>query len=457
MNLNKNCCSWNKSREAQKENGEKIVALNCIFRKLAKFGIGLAAVAALSLAGCGGGGASSASTTSVSATDVIGTWKMMTYDSGDVSSYQITLVVDASTYTYVIPVSTPGQSACTEYGTWSLSGNNLITTPIAGSTCGNSSSTEPLAVSGSTMSIGSAANGIQVFQKQAANSVTGNALVGSWKMMAASNTAGTAVNPQYTSNYIVIFNTSTYSVSYPTCSETGSWSVSGSTLSFATSAGSTCGSPATYTLSSSLNNQLLTLMGTGIQIWQKQASSSPTYTLSGAVSGATLAGVTLNLTGAATASTTSDANGNYSFASLANGNYTVTPSKAGYTFSPTTNTVTISGANATVSNFVSTTALTYSISSATGSMATAREAHAATLLPNGKLLVTGGVNSATLASAELYDPATGSFSATGIMATARGYHTATLLPNGKVLVTGGASGEGRTLARNCSPEILEPS
>ena len=73
---------------------------------------------------------------------------------------------------------------------------------------------------------------------------------------------------------------------------------------------------------------------------------------------------------------------------------------------------------------------------ATGSMATARCLHTATLLPNGKVLVAGGVDG-VLSSAELYDPASGTWSATGSMGTARDYHTATLLPNGQVLVAGG--------------------
>src|SRR5207237_7090282 len=77
--------------------------------------------------------------------------------------------------------------------------------------------------------------------------------------------------------------------------------------------------------------------------------------------------------------------------------------------------------------------------SATGSLNAARAIDTATLLPNGKVLVAGGMNgfNSFIASAELYDPASGSWSATGTLNTARGAHTATLLPNGKVLVAGG--------------------
>ena len=72
----------------------------------------------------------------------------------------------------------------------------------------------------------------------------------------------------------------------------------------------------------------------------------------------------------------------------------------------------------------------------TGPMSVGRFGHTATLLPNGKVLVAGGY----IASAELYDPASGTWTNTGSMSTARAGHTATLLPNGKVLVAGGVLG-----------------
>ena len=90
----------------------------------------------------------------------------------------------------------------------------------------------------------------------------------------------------------------------------------------------------------------------------------------------------------------------------------------------------------------------------TGSLATARYYHTATLLPNGKVLVAGGCNgSGSLASAELYDPASGTWTATGSLATARVDHTATLLPNGKVLVAGGFDSSGYL----ASAELYDPA
>jgi hypothetical protein len=78
---------------------------------------------------------------------------------------------------------------------------------------------------------------------------------------------------------------------------------------------------------------------------------------------------------------------------------------------------------------------------ATGSLNSSRYQHAATLLSDGTVLFSGGIDStgATLASSELYNPATGQFTPTSNLATARYAHTATLLNDGTVLITGGAT------------------
>ena len=98
---------------------------------------------------------------------------------------------------------------------------------------------------------------------------------------------------------------------------------------------------------------------------------------------------------------------------------------------------------------------------ATGPLTTPRSSHTATLLGNGQVLVTGGLSGSALSSAlntaELY--ASGSFKAPGWPATARSYHTATLLGGGsskpgKVLVVGGFEGSGAALA---SAELFNPA
>jgi WD40 repeat protein len=91
----------------------------------------------------------------------------------------------------------------------------------------------------------------------------------------------------------------------------------------------------------------------------------------------------------------------------------------------------------------------------TGSMAEARFnlGHAATLLPDGSVLVAGGGGDGMLTFAELYDPASGSWTATPRMTETRIGHTATLLPDGTVLVAGGFNGLALTLA---SAELYIP-
>jgi hypothetical protein len=93
--------------------------------------------------------------------------------------------------------------------------------------------------------------------------------------------------------------------------------------------------------------------------------------------------------------------------------------------------------------------------SPTGSMSTFRDNHTATLLQDGRVLVVGGGGEgyASVTSAELYDPARGTFSRTGSMKSGRWLHTATLLQDGRVLITGGKAPDDKTYA---SAEVYDP-
>ncbi len=91
-----------------------------------------------------------------------------------------------------------------------------------------------------------------------------------------------------------------------------------------------------------------------------------------------------------------------------------------------------------------------------GHMASVRTDATGTLLPNGKVLITGGINgSAALASADVYDPATDSFSPTAnAMSSPRVNQTATLLANGTVLI---AAGNNASSEAQATADIYDPS
>ncbi|MBL0171338.1 MAG: hypothetical protein IPP90_11500 [Gemmatimonadaceae bacterium] len=95
----------------------------------------------------------------------------------------------------------------------------------------------------------------------------------------------------------------------------------------------------------------------------------------------------------------------------------------------------------------------------TGSLVAARAGHVAVLLGNGKVLIAGGVGPSWtfLSSAELYDPATGRFSPTGSLTVARESHIAVRLQDGRVLIAGGHRGRRADIILYASAETYNPA
>jgi len=154
-----------------------------------------------------------------------------------------------------------------------------------------------------------------------------------------------------------------------------------------------------------------------------------TYSISGQVTsnGSGLSGVTMSLTGASSATTITDASGNYTFTGLDNGSYTITPSRTGFTVSPTSSPRTVSGADIPAVNFTATPvpAVTYSIS--------------------GQVTSNGfGLSGVTMAL-------TGASSATTVT-DASGNYTFTGLDNGSFTIT--PSRTGFTFGPTSSPQTV---
>jgi N-acetylneuraminic acid mutarotase len=94
----------------------------------------------------------------------------------------------------------------------------------------------------------------------------------------------------------------------------------------------------------------------------------------------------------------------------------------------------------------------------TGSMNAARTGHAAVVLPDSRVLVTGGEGGSvgTLASAEIWDPHGQTWSYVSDMGEPRTDHTATLLGDGRVLVVGGRRTAEANIVTLASAEVWDP-
>ena len=94
----------------------------------------------------------------------------------------------------------------------------------------------------------------------------------------------------------------------------------------------------------------------------------------------------------------------------------------------------------------------------TNEMTVARSGHIAVMLDTGKVLIAGGTGEGWtfLETAEIYDPETSTFTLTGNMTVPRESHTGNLLLNGKVLITGGHQGKRGDIVIYASAELYDP-
>jgi hypothetical protein len=147
-------------------------------------------------------------------------------------------------------------------------------------------------------------------------------------------------------------------------------------------------------------NQTVTVSGADVTGVNFTANPIPTYSISGAVSPLPNGpGTTLTLSGSGSGTQTADASGNFSFSGLPNGTYTVTPSKTGFVFTPTSQTVAVNNANVPNVNFTVSPIPTYSISGTVGPIANG---------PGTTLVLSGGANTSMTADAS------GNFSFSGL-------------------------------------------
>jgi len=115
-----------------------------------------------------------------------------------------------------------------------------------------------------------------------------------------------------------------------------------------------------------------------------------TYSISGSVtsSGTGKQGISVALSGVATATTSTDSSGNYTFSGLTNGDYTVTPTAiTGYNCSPASNMKTVNGAHVSNVDFTMTEASTYSISGSVTASGTGK--------PGVSVALTGAISATT--------------------------------------------------------------
>jgi len=170
-------------------------------------------------------------------------------------------------------------------------------------------------------------------------------------------------------------------------------------------------------------------------------AAATTYTISGS---AGIAGATITLSGANSGTLTAGTGGAYTFSGLVNGSYTVTPSLTGYTFAPTSASVTISSANATATTFVPTAI----------PVAHTLSGNVSPSLSGVTITVTGTANATTTTDASgnySFTGATGLYDGTyTVTPTKTGY---TFTPNSTSVTMAGANVTGKNFAGTANSAV----
>ncbi len=154
--------------------------------------------------------------------------------------------------------------------------------------------------------------------------------------------SGTILPTQYSAGATVALRNSSGTVAQVTVDPSGNYTFSG------VAAGSYYIRPSKRGISFNPKRLRLTIAGASVS-GQNFTATPSSYQITGSIPGAT--GATVGLSGTSTASTLVDVSGNYAFAGLVNGTYTVTPTASGATFTPSNRSVTINSANVSGVNF----------------------------------------------------------------------------------------------------------
>ncbi|MFZ3210109.1 MAG: carboxypeptidase regulatory-like domain-containing protein [Terriglobales bacterium] len=314
------------------------------------------------ISGAGGAGATvNLSGPSIAATtaDAFGNYTFTGMANG---SYTVTPSNSGFTFT-------PASQPATVSGA-SVTGINFstVTYSISGTISGAGGNGATVTLSGaSSATVTASATGTYTFTNLANGSYTVTASNSGFTFTSASQPA-TVSNASVSG---INFSTVTYSISGTISGAGGNGATV--TLSGASSATVTASATGTYTFSNLTNGSYtvtasksgfsFTPASQGATVSNASVTginfSTVAYSISGTISGAGGNGATVTLSGTSSATVTASATGTYTFSNLANGSYTLTASNSGFTFTPASQSATVSNASVTGINF---STVTYSIS-----------------------------------------------------------------------------------------------